>query len=192
MSNISLNLDPIIQKWGLIPQQFSRHFGLTFISSFFLHGGIFHLVGNLYFLLIFGDNAEDTLGKKYYLFLIALSALAGDLAHILADPNATSPVIGASGGISGILTYYCLIYPRAKVGILVWFRWFRIPVGLMLFLWFSGQIVGALRQISGFSNISSMAHLGGAVVGGSFWLASKFHRRQKINSNNHLEQTTGN
>jgi membrane associated rhomboid family serine protease len=167
------NLESITMNWGLVPDQFTRHFGLTFISSFLLHGGVIHLLSNLYFLLVFGDNVEDTLGKKYYLFLIGLSALAGDLAHILADPRASTPLIGASGGISGILTYYCLRFPKAKVGILFWFRWFRIPVGVLLLLWFFGQVLGAYKQISGFGNISALAHLGGALVGFIFWLKIK-------------------
>ena len=167
------NLESIIVNWGLVPDQFMRHFGLTLISSFLLHGGIIHLLCNLYFLLVLGDNVEDSLGIKYYLWLIGLSALAGDLAHILADPRASTPLVGASGGISGILTYYCLRFPRAKVGILYWYKWCRIPVGVWLGMWFFGQILGAYGQISGFSNVSALAHLGGALVGVVFWFKFK-------------------
>jgi len=159
------NLEAVVKNWGLIPDQFTRHFGLTFISSFFLHAGLIHLMGNLYFLMIFGDNVEDVLGKQLYVLLIMFSALAGDLAHILSEPGAATPVIGASGGISGVLAYYCLRFPRAKVGVLWWLRWIRIPVGWMLGLWTLGQIIGALRQISGFESVSALAHLGGAAVG---------------------------
>jgi len=162
-------LEVIIKDWGLIPSQLSRHFGLTFISSFLLHGGIMHLIGNLYFLLVFGDNVEDKLGAKYFLSLLLVAALVGDFAHILADPNSSVPVIGASGGISGLLAYYGLSFPKARVGILVWFRWVRIPVSLMLFFWVIGQIIGAAQQVEGFSDISALSHLGGAVVGVVFW-----------------------
>ncbi len=166
------NLETIVKNWGLIPEQCTRHFGLTFISSFFLHAGLIHLIGNLYFLMIFGDNVEDILGRLPYLLLIMFSGFAGDLAHILFDPGATTPVIGASGGISGVLAYYCLRFPRARVGMLWWFRWIRIPVGWMLGLWIVGQVIGALKQISGFGSVSALAHLGGAAVGVVFWLGT--------------------
>ena len=151
----------------------ARHYGLTFITSFFLHGGIIHLLGNLYFLLIFGDNVEDFLGKAKYLLLIGLSAFAGDILHIVADPRAQVPSIGASGGIAGVLVYYCLQFPKAKVGLLIWFRWIRIPVGWMLAFWVAGQILGTVKQLSGFGSVSALAHLGGAIVGVLFWWVGK-------------------
>lgn len=167
------NLETTIQGWGLIPNQLTRHFGMTFISSFLLHGGATHLIGNLYFLLVFGDNVEDKLGPKSFLLLLLLAALVGDLVHILIDPRSTMPVVGASGGISGLLVYYCLSFPRAKVGLLFWFRWIRIPVGLMIFFWIVGQIIGAFQQIDGFSDVSALSHLGGALIGVVFWLFTR-------------------
>ena len=167
------NLDDIVKSWGLLPADLARHYGLTFITSFFLHGGIFHLLGNLYFLLIFGDNVEDFLGRTKYLLLITLSAFAGDILHIIADPRSQVPSIGASGGIAGVLVYYCLQFPKAKVGMLMWFRWLRIPVGWMLAFWIAGQIIGTIQQLSGFGSISALAHLGGAIVGVLFWWVGK-------------------
>jgi membrane associated rhomboid family serine protease/Zn-finger nucleic acid-binding protein len=172
------NLADVVNSWGLLPGEFARHYGLTFITSFFLHGGIIHLLGNLYFLLIFGDNVEDFLGKTKYLLLIALSAFAGDILHIVADPRSQVPSIGASGGIAGVLVYYCLQFPKAKVGLLMWFRWIRIPVGWMLAFWVAGQILGTIQQLSGFGNVSSLAHLGGAIVGGLFWWVGKGNERK--------------
>lgn len=101
-------------------------------------------VGNLYFLIVFGDNTEDVLGKGRYLLLVAVAALAGDLAHILADPHDAVPCIGVSGGISGILAYYCLRFPKASICVVYWLRWFRLPVGLMFALWVLTQIFDAL------------------------------------------------
>jgi membrane associated rhomboid family serine protease len=118
------DLASAVKGWGLIPAEFGRHFGLTFVTSFLLHGGILHLLGNLYYLVVFGDNTEDILGRGRYLLLIALAVMVGDIAHILSNPGSTTPCVGASGGISGVLAYYCLRFPHARVGIIFWFRWF--------------------------------------------------------------------
>ncbi|MHC4168234.1 MAG: rhomboid family intramembrane serine protease [Planctomycetota bacterium] len=168
------NLGPVVTKWGLVPAEFGRHFGLTFITSFFLHGGYIHLLGNLYFLVVFGDNSEDVLGKGRYLLLIALATFAGHFAQILSDLGSTTPCIGASGGISGILAFYCLRFPRARVGmILFWVKWIRMPVGVMLVVWVLFQIIAAMRQSVGVGNVAVFAHLGGAAVGVLFWLLTR-------------------
>ena len=168
------NLGPAVTNWGLVPDEFGRHFGLTFITSFFLHGGYFHLFANLYFLVVFGDNSEDILGKSRYLLLIALATFAGHFAQILSNPGSTTPCVGASGGISGVLAYYCLRFPHARVGIILfWVRWIRMPVGAMFALWVLLQIITAMRQVAGVSNVAGFAHLGGAAVGVLFWLATR-------------------
>lgn len=185
------NFDSVTQNWALIPGDFARHYGLTFISSFLLHGGIIHLIGNLYFFMIFGDNVEDALGMNRYVVLLVLSALAGDIAHILIDPRSATPVIGASGGISGILAYYCLSFPKAKIGFLWWFRWFRIPVGWMFFIWMTGQFIGAIKQVSGFGSVSSLAHLGGAIVGLLCWWTTSDLQRSEMRGSNKTTNTVG-
>jgi membrane associated rhomboid family serine protease/Zn-finger nucleic acid-binding protein len=167
------DLKATVENWGLIPAEFGRHYGLTFLTSFLLHGGLFHLLGNLYFLVVFGDNTEDVLGRRRYLLLVATAALVGDITHILTDPRATIPCVGASGGISGILAYYCLRFPRARVGIVWWFHWIRLPVGVMFALWVLSQILGALWISSGFGNVAVFAHLGGAAVGVLFWWGTR-------------------
>ncbi|MBC8372363.1 MAG: rhomboid family intramembrane serine protease, partial [Planctomycetes bacterium] len=168
------NLGPAVTNWGLVPAEFGRHLGLTFITSFFLHGGYFHLFGNLYFLVVFGDNSEDILGKGRYLLLIALATLAGHFVQILSDPSSTIPCVGASGGISGILAYYCLRFPRARVGIILFrVRWIRMPVGAMFVLWILLQIIMAMKQAVGVGNVAVFAHLGGAAVGVLFWLLTR-------------------
>jgi membrane associated rhomboid family serine protease len=164
------NLESAVTNWGLIPAEFSRHFGLTFVTSFFLHGGLIHLLGNLYYLVVFGDNSEDVLGRWRYLLLIVAAAVVGDIAHIISDPGSTTPCIGASGGISGVLAYYCLRFPKATVGIVVFFHWVRLPVGFMFALWVVLQIIAAMQQSVGIGNIAVFAHLGGAAVGVLFWL----------------------
>ena len=168
------NLGPAVANWGLVPAEFARHFGLTFVTSFFLHGGYFHLFANLYFLVVFGDNSEDVLGKGRYLLLIGLATFAGHFAQILSNPGSTIPCVGASGGISGILAYYCLRFPHARVGIvLFWVRWIRMPVGAMFILWILLQIIMAMKQAVGVGNVAVFAHLGGAAVGVLFWLVTR-------------------
>jgi membrane associated rhomboid family serine protease len=167
------DLKTAVENWGLVPANFLRHHGLTFVSSFLLHGGILHLVGNMYFLIVFGDNVEDVLGKSRFLLLILVAAIAGDIAHILADPSSTRPCIGASGGISAVIAYYALRFPRAHIGLLILFRWVRMKAFLLFLLWVAVQFFIAYMQLSGFSNVSAFAHLGGAAVGVIFWLFTR-------------------
>ena len=125
------------------------------------------------FLLVFGDNTEDVLGKLRFLGLVALAAFVGSMAHIAGDPRAEAAYVGASGGISGIVAYYCLRFPQAKFGILVWWRWVRLPAGFMLVFWIVFQASGAMLQFSGFVDVSALSHLGGAVTGGIFWWVTR-------------------
>jgi membrane associated rhomboid family serine protease len=169
------HLKPAVDTYGLIPAQAWRNYGLTFVTSFFLHGGIFHLVGNVYFLLIFGCPVEDFLGRWRWLLLVFLSALIGDFLHVMADPHTTMPCIGASGGISGLIAFYALKFPHARLGILfryyVYFRWIQFPAWTAFLFWVLLQVWGAYQQIAGYSNVSSLAHLGGLAVGFGLWLA---------------------
>src|SRR5207247_4333523 len=110
------HLHAVVSCFGLLPAQAARLGGFTFISSFFLHAGIIHLVGNMYFLFMFGDDVENFLRPSRYLALIALSAFVGDLAHITLDPRSQTPCIGASGGIAGVITFYALNFPRVRLG----------------------------------------------------------------------------
>jgi membrane associated rhomboid family serine protease len=167
------HLHEAVQLFGLIPAQATRMHGLTFITSFFLHAGIIHLVGNMYFLLVFGDDVENFLRPLRYIALIAIAALVGDLIHIALDPTSTTPCIGASGGIAGVITFYALSFPQAKIGFLwrylFYFHWIRLPAWFVLVLWILFQIIGAYEQKIGISSVSSFAHLGGAAVGLAAW-----------------------
>ena len=170
-----LNLREVVQRFGLIPAQATRLDGLTFVTSFFLHAGIIHLAGNMYFLLAFGHAVENFLRPLRYLALIALAAFIGDLAHIALDPRSETPCIGASGGIAGVITFYALNFPRMRLAFLmrwgyVWFRWIRLPAWFVFVLWILFQIIGTLEQKAGMSSVSSAAHLGGAAMGVLAWL----------------------
>lgn len=167
------NLMKIIPEYGLVPADVWRRGGLTFITSFFLHAGLLHLIGNVYFLLIFGDNVEDDLGWWRYVLLLAAAALVGDLAHILGDPRSSIPCIGASGGISGVITYYALRFPHTRIGFFIgyffFFRWASVPAWAALVLWFAMQLAFVYHQRMGIGDVAGLAHLGGAAVGLAAW-----------------------
>jgi membrane associated rhomboid family serine protease/Zn-finger nucleic acid-binding protein len=170
-----LNLREVVQSFGLIPAQATRLDGLTFVTSFFLHAGIIHLAGNMYFLLAFCHAVENFLRPLRYLLLIAMAAIIGDVAHIALDPRAQTPCIGASGGIAGVITFYALNFPRMRLAFLmrwgfVWFHWIRLPAWFVFVLWILFQLIGTLEQRAGMSSVSSAAHLGGAAVGIVAWI----------------------
>jgi membrane associated rhomboid family serine protease/Zn-finger nucleic acid-binding protein len=169
------NLREVVQRFGLIPAQATRLYGLTFVTSFFIHAGIIHLAGNMYFLLAFGHAVENFLRPLRYLLLIAMAAIIGDLAHIALDPRSQIPCIGASGGIAGVITFYALNFPRMRLAFLmrwgfVWFHWIRLPAWFVFVLWILFQLIGTLEQKAGMSSVSSAAHLGGAAVGVLAWV----------------------
>lgn len=164
-----------VRMLGFIPAEAFRYGGLTWLTAFFLHGSLLHLVGNLYFLLLFGDNVEDALGPRRYAALILAATLAGNFLHWLGEPRSQVPLIGASGGISGILTFYVLRFPRARLKVLFWLWWrpvwvISLSVWLWFALWVAGQLLGALMQIAGVGSVSYLGHLGGVAAGTAFWL----------------------
>lgn len=168
------DLQNAVQQFGLIPDQAWRNGGRSFLTSFFIHGGIFHLVSNLYFLVVFGIHVENYLGWKRWLWLVAAAATAGNLLHVMADPRGAVPCIGASGGISGLIAFYALKFPHARLGLLlrfyfVWFKWIQFPAWVAFILWMLLQFWGAFRQIAGFSDVSALAHLGGTAAGVLLW-----------------------
>ncbi|MCL1920718.1 MAG: rhomboid family intramembrane serine protease [Kiritimatiellaeota bacterium] len=167
-----------IQRFALVPARLAESGGLTLITAVFLHGGWLHLLSNLYFLVVFGDDVEDLLGKTRYALLLLLAALAGGLAHTLWDPRATVPCVGASGVISAIITYYALALPHARLGFLLrvyWrVKWVNLSARNMFLLWFAMQLLGIWKQVSGFGSVSALAHVGGVAVGALFWGAGRW------------------
>ena len=133
-----------------------------------------HLLGNLYFLFVFGDNVEDFLGRARFLTLLVASTLVGGIFYILAHEGSMTPCIGASGGVSGILAYYALRFPKHRLGFLFFFcKWLRFPVIAYLAFWVIMQLIGAL---SGAGRVAYMAHIGGLLTGVVFWAAERFAR----------------
>lgn len=168
------NLPAVVEQFGFIPAQAWRYGGLTILTAFFLHAGPLHLLGNTYFLVVFGDNVEDYLGRLRYVGLLLLATILGGLLHALGEPRSELPCVGASGGISGIIVYYALQFPKARLGIVIryWylFRWIYFPAYFALICWFGLQALTAYLQVSGVSNVSALAHLGGAAAGVIAWL----------------------
>jgi membrane associated rhomboid family serine protease len=165
------NPGPAIQGWAFVPSDPFRHGGLTLLTSFFLHGGLFHLLGNLWFLLTFGDNVEDFLGHARYAAVLAASALAGLILHTLADPGSSVPLVGASGGISGVMILYALRFPQARLGLVFYFQWVALPAWLYMAFWVGMQLLGSFATLGPTGGgVAYLAHLGGALAGGfAYW-----------------------
>jgi membrane associated rhomboid family serine protease len=172
---LEVSLEPfarnhLIAVYGVVPDRFE---GSDLLTSMFLHGGWLHLIGNMWFLWIFGDNVEDILGHwKYLLFYIACGVAAG-LAHVALNPGSRVPTIGASGAIAGVMGAYLIKFPRARihtlVPIFVFFTTIEIPAVLMLLYWFVIQLFSGIGEI-GYSHVSRggvayAAHVGGFVAG---------------------------
>ena len=144
---------------------------LPTLTSMFLHGSWMHVIGNMWFLWIFGDNIEDYLGHFKYLVFYLLSGLGAAFAQVVLNPHSRVPTVGASGAIAGVLGAYFLLYPRAKV--LIWFPiffFFYLPAWVTLGYWFAMQFVsGAATSIANYSETSGgvafWAHVGGFVAG---------------------------
>ena len=140
---------------------------LTPFTSMFLHGGWMHLLGNMLFLWIYGDEVEDAMGHARYLLFYACCGVAAILAQALSSPQSPYPIIGASGAISGVLGAYLLLFPRAKVLTLVllpfFFTTLRVPAMLLLLLWFAVQLVSVVAGSGG--GVALRAHIGGFLAG---------------------------
>ncbi len=140
---------------------------LTLVTSLFLHGGWMHLIGNMLFLWVFGNNIEDALGHVRFIAFYLLCGILAGLAHAMQDPSSQVPLIGASGAISGVLGAYALLYPNARVLTLVPFIIFfvvRLRAVVVIGLWFVFQLLNAVLD-SGAGGIAYLAHIGGFVAG---------------------------
>ncbi|HYC32594.1 MAG TPA: rhomboid family intramembrane serine protease [Gemmatimonadales bacterium] len=142
----------------------------TPLSSMFLHGGWFHLIGNMWFLWVFGNNVEDSQGHVRFLAFYILCGLAAALAQTIVNPSSPIPMVGASGAISGVMGAYIVLYPRVRVHMLVFLGFFitriAVPAYLMLGYWFLIQILGGLPTIGDEKGgVAFWAHAGGFVAG---------------------------
>jgi membrane associated rhomboid family serine protease len=136
----------------------------TILTSMFMHGGWMHIIGNMWFLWIFGDNLEDRLGPVRYLVFYLLVGFAAAAAQILASPSSAVPMVGASGAIAGVMGGYLLLYPQARVRclaiLIVFITTLRVPAWIVLGFWFLSQFF-----VSAQSGVAWMAHVGGFIAG---------------------------
>jgi len=164
-------------QWGAIPYQIVHGevlYGpglfppvLTLFSAMFLHGGFLHLIGNMLYLWIFGNNIEDTLGHFRFLIFYLLAGIGAALTQVFSDPQSTMPMIGASGAVAGVLGAYLLLFPHARIltlmFIFIFIRMIRIPALIVLGFWFLMQL---LSITSGYeTGVAFFAHIGGFVAG---------------------------
>jgi membrane associated rhomboid family serine protease len=153
----------------------------TMFTSMFLHGSIMHLLGNMLYLWIFGNNIEEAMGRVRFLLFYLLTGVIASLAHVLSNPSSTLPSIGASGAISGVLGAYILLYPRARVLTLIFLGFFirlmYIPAGWVLGIWFVLQLLsGSMAGQGNGGGVAFWAHIGGFVAG--MLLVGLFKRRE--------------
>lgn len=139
----------------------------TLITSMFLHGGWMHLIGNMLYLWVFGNNIEDVMGHGRYVVFYSICGILAALSHALTDPFSTIPMVGASGAISGVLGAYILLFPHARVLVLVpAFGMTSIPAGIVLGMWFIMQLLsGGMSLASRGGGVAFFAHIGGFVAG---------------------------
>ena len=157
--------------WAMIPARISAAENpVSVVSSLFLHAGLFHLAGNMLFLFIFGDNMEEQMGHGVFAAFYLASGVAANLVQFAAEPFSPVPTIGASGAIAGVMGGYLLMFPRARIDILifliVYIRLVPLPAWLVLAVWFGLQVLGGLgADASVGGGIAYWAHAGGFAVG---------------------------
>ena len=157
-----------IYRFGFIPANFSI---ITVFTSMFLHGGISHIMGNMWFLWVFGDNVEGVLGHVKFAVFYIICGLAATMSQLFVDPSSTIPMVGASGAIAGVLGMYMIRFPHARVHvfafIIIFFTTFRIPAMFVLGFWFFNQLTNGLGSL-GFDTtggVAWFAHIGGFISG---------------------------
>ena len=176
---LGAGLDRFIYIYGLVPARYSipqisayfnsSHQLFSFISFMFLHGGFWHLLGNMWSLYIFGDNVEDRLGHLRYLIFYMICGVASGLSHLLLNLNSNVPTIGASGAIAGVMGAYFILHPRAKILTLIpifFIPYFlEIPAYFFLGFWFLLQFINAAGSAGQVGGVAWWAHIGGFVFG---------------------------
>ena len=166
----SLNLELVPVGPNLVCQVEPGNAWHTAFTSMFMHGGWFHLIGNMWFLWIFGNNVEDSMGRFRFLVFYLCCGLGAAFAQVFIDPTSALPMVGASGAIGGVMGAYVVLYPRVPVTLLVFLGFFvttlQVPAYLMLGYWFALQLLGGLPQMGGAEGgVAFWAHVGGFIAG---------------------------
>ncbi len=163
-----------IHTWGLVPSQLASapaDAWLTIFTGMFLHGGWFHILSNMWVLFIFGDNVESRMGSGSYLLFYLSSGIAAALMQVYLSLTSTTPMIGASGAIAGVLGAYLILFPRSRIASLVpiffIFTIIEIPAVLFLGFWFVTQLFSGWQSLQGadVSAVAWWAHIGGFIFG---------------------------
>lgn len=177
--------DEFILQHGLTPVRFfwEIHHSqwaavIPIFTSMFLHGGWFHVLGNMWFLYIFGDNVEDRVGHVGYVFFYLFCGAGAGLAQTLLFPHSNIPMVGASGAIAGILGAYFLLYPQARiltlVPIFIFIQLMEVPAWVFLPFWFILQFVQGAMAPQAAGGVAWWAHIGGFLVGmAGIWIFKK-------------------
>ena len=143
------------------------HPALTVFTSMFMHGGLFHIAGNMLYLWIFGNNIEDKLGPIRFIIFYLFCGIIAAYSHAITEPSSNIPMIGASGAVSGILGAYVLLFPKAKVHTLIFLGFFiqvvRIPALFVIGFWAIIQLINVI--IIGTAGVAWFAHIGGFLIG---------------------------
>jgi membrane associated rhomboid family serine protease len=159
-----------IGTFGLVPDRF--HFA-NVLTSMFLHGGWMHVLGNMWFLWIFGDNIEDILGHGKYLLFYLLCGVGAAMTQVYFSPDSRVPMVGASGAIAGVMGAYMMKFPHSRINTLIFLAFFittvEVPAWVMLIYWFFIQLISGVGSV-GYSQVSQggtafLAHVGGFVAG---------------------------
>ena len=171
---------------GAVPDGYRIQFGaqaycelggsswLTVFTSMFMHGGWLHIIGNMWFLWIFGDNVEDAMGSFRFVLFYLLCGVAAAGLQVAANTESTIPMVGASGAIGGVMGAYVLLYPRVHVHLLIFLGFFvttiAVPAVFMLGYWFLVQVLGGFSSIGARGGVAFWAHVGGFAAGALFVL----------------------
>lgn len=163
--------EAFIKKWSVIPSEFLQNPMAnlpTLFTAMFMHAGLGHIIGNMIYLWIFGDNVEDSFGKIPYLLFYLACGLAATFAQIFFNPTSSVPNLGASGAIAGILGAYLLLFPKAKVNILVGQHVTQMSALIVIGFWFAVQFFSGIASASSNADVGGvayMAHIGGFLMG---------------------------
>ena len=158
----------LVYMYGFVPAEFNP---LTIFTSMFMHGGFAHIIGNMWFLYIFGDNVESILGHVKYFMFYLVCGIGAALAQFFVEPASQVPMIGASGAVAGVLGAYMIRFPKARVHVLaviiIFITTFVVPAQIVLGLWFLMQLSGGLGSlgVDTTGGVAWFAHIGGFIIG---------------------------
>jgi membrane associated rhomboid family serine protease len=163
-------LPVFLQVYGVVPAHLHA---TTLLTSMFLHGGWMHVIGNMWYLWIFGDNVEDRVGHGRFIVFYLLCGIAAAMGQVVIDPGSTLPTIGASGAIAGVMGAYFVLYPRSRVltliPLVIFWEVIEVPAPLLLGFWFLMQLFSAgaiaVTASTGGGGVAFMAHVAGFLTG---------------------------